>query len=105
MGEKRNRSKESDTRLSPVVTERHKPFCLGRDCDYQEELRRLQIELVKLQEWVRHRGLRVVVLFEGREGRRHQENYREPQPADLQNLPTLIPSFWGSLSPPVMTCP
>ena len=31
------------------------------------ELSRLQIELVKLQEWIRHEGLRVVVLFEGRD--------------------------------------
>jgi polyphosphate kinase len=28
---------------------------------------RLQVELVKLQEWIRHEGLRVVVLFEGRD--------------------------------------
>jgi polyphosphate kinase 2 len=34
---------------------------------YQKELSRLQVELVKLQEWVRERGLRVVVLFEGRD--------------------------------------
>ena len=34
---------------------------------YNEELRKLQIELVKLQEWIRHEGLRVVVLFEGRD--------------------------------------
>jgi polyphosphate kinase 2 len=34
---------------------------------YQQELARLQIELVKLQEWIRHAGLRVVVLFEGRD--------------------------------------
>ena len=34
---------------------------------YEEELRRLQIELVKLQEWIRHQGLRVVVVFEGRD--------------------------------------
>jgi len=40
---------------------------LGKDCDYEPELRRLQIELVKLQEWIRHQGLRVVVLFEGRD--------------------------------------
>ena len=40
---------------------------LGKDCKYGCELRRLQIELVKLQEWVRHEGLRVVVLFEGRD--------------------------------------
>ncbi len=34
---------------------------------YEAELSRLQIELVKLQEWVRHAGLKVVVLFEGRD--------------------------------------
>ena len=34
---------------------------------YEKELARLQIELVKLQEWVKHEGLRVVVLFEGRD--------------------------------------
>jgi polyphosphate kinase len=34
---------------------------------YEAELARLQIELVKLQEWVAARGLRVVVLFEGRD--------------------------------------
>jgi polyphosphate kinase 2 len=44
-----------------------KPLRLGKDCDYERELRRLQIELVKLQEWIRHNGLRVVVLFEGRD--------------------------------------
>jgi polyphosphate kinase 2 len=35
--------------------------------EYDKELRRLQVELVQLEEWVRHRGLRVVVLFEGRD--------------------------------------
>jgi polyphosphate kinase 2 len=40
---------------------------LGHDCEYKKELRRLQIELVTLQEWVRHKGLKVVVLFEGRD--------------------------------------
>lgn len=34
---------------------------------YEAELRRLQIELVKLQEWIRQQGLRVVVVFEGRD--------------------------------------
>ncbi len=34
---------------------------------YEKELRRLQIELVKLQEWVRQEGLKVVVIFEGRD--------------------------------------
>jgi polyphosphate kinase 2 len=43
------------------------PLRLGKNCDYEQELRRLQIELAKLQEWIRHEGLRVVVLFEGRD--------------------------------------
>jgi polyphosphate kinase 2 len=34
---------------------------------YEAELKRLQKELIKLQEWVRAKGLRVVVLFEGRD--------------------------------------
>lgn len=34
---------------------------------YNNELCRLQIELVKLQEWIKEKGLRVVVLFEGRD--------------------------------------
>jgi polyphosphate kinase 2 len=34
---------------------------------YSAELRRLQIELVKLQEWVRVKGLKMVVIFEGRD--------------------------------------
>lgn len=35
---------------------------------YDKELRRLQEELCKLQAWVKHKGLRVIVLFEGRDG-------------------------------------
>lgn len=34
---------------------------------YEAELRRLQIELVKLQAWVQHKGLRIAVIFEGRD--------------------------------------
>ena len=34
---------------------------------YERELARLQIELVKLQEWIKANGLRLVVLFEGRD--------------------------------------
>ncbi len=35
--------------------------------NYEEELGRLQIELVKLQHWIKEKGLRVVVIFEGRD--------------------------------------
>jgi len=34
---------------------------------YEKELNRLQIELVKLQGWIKEKGLRVIVLFEGRD--------------------------------------
>jgi polyphosphate kinase 2 len=35
---------------------------------YTEEMRRLQAELCKLQDWVKHKGLRIVIVFEGRDG-------------------------------------
>jgi polyphosphate kinase len=35
--------------------------------EYENELARLHIELVKLQEWIKHNGLKVVVIFEGRD--------------------------------------
>jgi polyphosphate kinase 2 len=35
--------------------------------EYERELRRLQVELVQLEEWIRHEGLSVVVIFEGRD--------------------------------------
>src|SRR5207253_6028957 len=34
---------------------------------YEKELSRLQAELCKLQDWVKYKGLRVVVVFEGRD--------------------------------------
>jgi polyphosphate kinase 2 len=35
---------------------------------YEKELRKLHVELVKLQEWVKQEGLKVCVVFEGRDG-------------------------------------
>jgi polyphosphate kinase 2 len=35
---------------------------------YNKEMRKLHVELVKLQEWVKHKGLKVMVVFEGRDG-------------------------------------
>src|SRR5277367_5770746 len=35
---------------------------------YAKELRKLQAELCKLQDWVKHKGLRVIIIFEGRDG-------------------------------------
>jgi polyphosphate kinase 2 len=36
--------------------------------DYEHELARLHVELVKLQRWVQHTGTKVVIVFEGRDG-------------------------------------
>src|SRR6516162_7838191 len=35
--------------------------------EYEKELRNLQVELCALQDWVKHNGLRIVVIFEGRD--------------------------------------
>ncbi len=36
--------------------------------EYERQLKKLHVELVKLQEWVRHEGRKICVLFEGRDG-------------------------------------
>jgi polyphosphate kinase len=54
---KKQRDKKKDGKPAPKLDKQ----------TYQEELARLQVELVKLQEWIRHKGLKVVVLFEGRD--------------------------------------
>jgi polyphosphate kinase 2 len=35
---------------------------------YEKELKKLHVELVKLQEWVRHEGKKICIVFEGRDG-------------------------------------
>lgn len=51
-----NKKKQSDTMPEKL----DKKF-------YEKELEKLQIELVKLQDWIKHEQLKVVVLFEGRD--------------------------------------
>jgi polyphosphate kinase 2 len=36
--------------------------------EYDQQLKKLHVELVKLQEWVKHKGLKICVVFEGRDG-------------------------------------
>jgi polyphosphate kinase 2 len=36
--------------------------------EYNKLLRKLHVELVKLQEWVKHEGLKICIVFEGRDG-------------------------------------
>lgn len=55
--------KEKDLEPIPKYNEKgklHKKF-------YEQELAKLQTELVKLQYWVKHKGLKVVIIFEGRD--------------------------------------
>ena len=50
--------------MQPDGQNRHRP---PKDYKYVDELAHLQFELIKLQEWVRLHGLRVAVIFEGRD--------------------------------------
>src|SRR5260221_13942915 len=36
--------------------------------DYEKKLKKLHIELVRLQRWVQHKGLKICIVFEGRDG-------------------------------------
>lgn len=77
MGDKKKRKKEKrDERkreqemedlenLSESVAEEDGPL---KRKPYEVELKRLHIELVKLQEWVRHEGQKICIVFEGRDG-------------------------------------
>ncbi len=60
---------------------------------YEAELFRLQTEFVKLQEWVKHTGARVVVVFEGRDAAgkggtiKRITEYLSPRIARIEALP------------------
>ena len=41
---------------------------MKKKLDYEKELRKLQVELCHLQTWVKEKGLRVIVILEGRDG-------------------------------------
>jgi len=56
--------------MSRDAGKRHKPDVSEplRGKDYARALKELHIELVKLQEWVKYEGLKVCIVFEGRDG-------------------------------------
>ncbi|HEY6610402.1 MAG TPA: polyphosphate kinase 2 [Pseudomonas sp.] len=58
----KGKKKETESASLPAEKER-----LGRK-EYEEELKRLHVELVKLQQWVVAKGLKVCIVFEGRDG-------------------------------------
>jgi polyphosphate kinase len=55
--------KQQQGKLNEIVQKKEK---LKREF-YESELAEMQVELVKLQEWVKAKGLKVVVIFEGRD--------------------------------------
>src|SRR4249919_3695617 len=61
---------------------------------YEAEIFRLQTELVKLQEWTRQTGARILVLFEGRDAAgkggavKRITEYLSPRVARIAALPT-----------------
>lgn len=58
----------AESEIAPAAPEPEASVCkkLNKK-QYEKELACLQRELVKLQEWVKHKGLKVVVIFEGRD--------------------------------------
>ena len=57
---------ESGWDRPPLAADPGEPRRLGKG-GYEKELERLQVELVRLQDWIVHRRLSVVVVFEGRD--------------------------------------
>ncbi len=66
MSKKKKKSPAAKPVEPPEHTDTPKPEKMSRKA-YERELEKLQVELVKLQEWIRHEGLKVVVIFEGRD--------------------------------------
>jgi polyphosphate kinase 2 len=66
MSKKKHEQESHDSGVSAVGDIRAKVRKI-KTAVYERELARLQIELVKLQEWIKSEGLRVVVVFEGRD--------------------------------------
>jgi polyphosphate kinase 2 len=63
----KSRSKQKSDPKPEEVAATQDAQKMGRK-DYDKELARLHVELVKLQQWVQAKGLKVCILFEGRDG-------------------------------------
>jgi polyphosphate kinase 2 len=65
---KKPQSKSSDSKKKAAVKQSAaEPVELTRK-EYEKELKKLHVELVKLQQWVVKEGLKVCIVFEGRDG-------------------------------------
>ena len=66
MSKKHKKSKQKDKAKEEQLVAESKQRMKNKE--YEKELRKLHVELVKLQQWVVHEGLKVCVVFEGRDG-------------------------------------
>ncbi len=67
MTKEKAKAKEKEKQKKPSATSKGKKKKPISKKFYEKELFRLQLELVKLQAWVKQEGLKVVVIFEGRD--------------------------------------
>jgi len=72
MGKKDNGKKSHDDKPAAEAAQKPAPSA-GQKKEklsakyYEEELTKLHVELVKMQEWIKFKGLKVVIIFEGRD--------------------------------------
>jgi len=68
-GKKKNKKKLETAEVQDVVatTEASEPKPKMSAKEFEKEMEKLQVELVKMQEWVKASGAKVCVLFEGRD--------------------------------------
>jgi polyphosphate kinase len=62
-GDDRDKHKSRSTRIG----DGHRSSQKLKRKDYEKELHKLQVELCRLQDWVKHKGLRAMIVFEGRD--------------------------------------
>jgi len=98
---------ESQQALSSMTRDQQTPI---NKKTYEKELARLQVELIKLQEWIRYKSLKVVVIFEGRDAagkggviKRITESLNPrvcrvvalPAPTEREKKPMVLPAVCG----------
>jgi polyphosphate kinase 2 len=66
--DKKTQERDAAAQPDPKQTDAASPEGEMSGKDYAREMKKLHVELVKLQQWVVHKGLKVVIVFEGRDG-------------------------------------
>ena len=67
----KGKAKKGEGHIAKAAAKERDASTTGKELsgkEYNRELKKLHVELVKLQEWVVHKGLKVCIVFEGRDG-------------------------------------